>query len=300
MASAVSGDVLRPFAQGRHPQFDHVHPVEQVFAEFAFGNQLGEVLVRCRENPHVDAHLLLFADRAYGLLLNDAQQLDLHVQRQVGNLIEKQGAALGGLNQSLLVADRTGEAAALMAEKLAFHELGGNGPAVDRHEGTVAARAGLVDELRHQFLAGAGFAGYVHRRLAARDARDHFAQVLHGGRRAKQARAEDAGIAVIGLGQLDGRGDQFAQAREIQGLGDEIKSTHFERAHGGLHVAMGGDHGDGYAGEYCCIHLTRSSPSPSGSCMSVRHRSKLLGLEHALCRGDAVGGARTQVHALAA
>ena len=148
-------------------------------------------------NAHVDSGLLLLADRAHGLLLDDAQQFHLHVQGQIRDFIEKQRPALGGLDQSLFVAHRTGEAAALVPEELAFHELGGNGAAIDRDERAVAARAGLVNEFRHQFLAGARLAENMHGRLAARDARNHLAQVLHGGGGAEQAGAEYAGVASL-------------------------------------------------------------------------------------------------------
>ena len=91
-------------------------------------------------------------------------------------------AALRRLDQSLLVADRAGEAAALVPEELAFHQLRWNRAAIDRYERAIAARAGFVNEFRDQFLAGPGFPENVHGSLAACDARDHFAQVLHGGR----------------------------------------------------------------------------------------------------------------------
>ena len=167
----------------------------------------------------------LLADRAHGFFLNDAQQLDLHVQRQIRDFIEKQRAAFRGLDQPLLVAHRAGEAAALVTEELAFHEFGGNRAAIDRHERAVAARAGFMNEFRHQFLAGAGFAENMYRRLAARDARNHFAQVLHGRRGAEQAGAEYAGVGVVGVRKLDGGGHQFAQTRKVQGLGDEIEGA---------------------------------------------------------------------------
>ena len=126
------------------------------------------------------------ADRPHALLLDDAQQLHLHVQRQVGDFVQEQRAALGGLDQALLVGDRAGEAALLVAEQLAFHQLGGDGAAVHRHERPVAARAGVVNQVRDQFLAGAGLAIDMYRRLAARDALDHFAQLLHRARAAEQ------------------------------------------------------------------------------------------------------------------
>ena len=140
----------------------------------------------------------MFAHRAHGFFLNDAQQLDLHVQRQIRDFIEKQRAALRGLNEALLVADRAGKAAALMAEEFAFHEFRGNGAAIDRYEGAIAPRAGFMNEFRHQFLAGAGFPENVYRRLAARDAADHFAQVLHGGRSSEQAGTKHTGVAIVG------------------------------------------------------------------------------------------------------
>ena len=89
----------------------------------------------------------------------------------------------------------------------------------------------------------------MHRRLAARDARDHFAHVLHGGGGSEQPRTEYAGIgASLRVRQLDGGRHQLAQTRKIQRLGDEIECAQFQRAHGGLHVAMGGDHRDRNAG----------------------------------------------------
>src|SRR3546814_20210702 len=52
----------------------------------------------------------------------------------------------------------SGEGALFMAEQLAFQQLGGNRPAVDRHERLVAARRMLMDRAGHHFLAGARFA----------------------------------------------------------------------------------------------------------------------------------------------
>ncbi len=141
----------------------------------------------------------LFADRAHRLFLNHAQQLDLHMQRQIRDFIQKKRAALGGLNQALLVADRARKTAAFVAKELALHEFGGNCAAIDRYERAIPARAGLMNEFRHQLLAGAGFAGNMHRRLAASDAGDHFAQLVHGGRCTKQAGTKYAGVAIIGI-----------------------------------------------------------------------------------------------------
>ncbi len=174
MASASSGTSSGRSRRVGTRKFDHIDPVEQIFTKFTFGDQVREILVRGRQETHIDGHLELFTHRAHGLFLDDAQQLDLHVQRQIGDFVQKQSSAFGRLNQSLLVADGARETAALVAEQFAFHEFGGNGAAIDGYERAVAARAGFVDELGDQFLPRAGFSGNMHRRLAARHARRSF------------------------------------------------------------------------------------------------------------------------------
>src|ERR1700730_1876481 len=101
------------------------------------------------------------------------------MERQIGDLIKKQRAAFGGLNEASLVAHRSGEAAALMTEQLAFHEFRRNGAAIHRNKGAVAPWTRFMDEFRHQFLAGSGFAENMYRRLAAGDASNHIAHLLH-------------------------------------------------------------------------------------------------------------------------
>src|SRR3546814_2442759 len=56
--------------------------------------------VRGRDHAHVDGDLAFGADRAHCALLQRAQQLDLHVRRQIGDFVEKQRAVLGGLEQT--------------------------------------------------------------------------------------------------------------------------------------------------------------------------------------------------------
>ncbi|MNE19997.1 hypothetical protein D3C80_1130990 [compost metagenome] len=139
-----------------------------------------KVLVRGAENAHIHRHFLLPADAAYGFLLNRAQQFDLHGQRQVGDFVEEQGAAVGCLEQAGLVFDGAAEAAFAMAEKLALQQFRGNRRAVDRNERLIGARALIVDQARDQLLAAAGLSADVYRRMAAGQFGDVFAQVAHG------------------------------------------------------------------------------------------------------------------------
>ena len=106
MALAIAGNVLAHVAQRRHAQLDHVQPVVQVMAELARLDAVGQVLVRGADDAHVHRVLLGGADLAHLLLLDRAQQLDLHRQRQIGHLVEEQRAAVGGLEEAVAIGSR--------------------------------------------------------------------------------------------------------------------------------------------------------------------------------------------------
>ena len=211
--------------------------------------------MRGRQDPHVHRHLARLADRAHGLLLDHAQQLHLHVQRQVRDLVQEQRAALGRADQALLVRHGAGERALLVPEQLALHELRRDRPAIDRHERSITSRARRVDQPGHQLLAGAGVAGDVHRGLAACHLGDHLSQLLHRPRLAEQLerrrRHDRLGLVVrraVVVAQFQGRRDQLAQRDQVERLGQEVEGAELERAHRGLDVAVRRDHGHGHAG----------------------------------------------------
>ena len=86
-------DLLAPLAQRRDVDADHAEAVVQVLAELAFGDALFEVGVGGGDHAHVDALRPRLADRHDLALLEEAQQLRLHVERQVADFVEEQRAA---------------------------------------------------------------------------------------------------------------------------------------------------------------------------------------------------------------
>ena len=108
-----------------------------------------------------DAHVALArgvaADALVDALLQDAQQLHLHGQAHVADLVEEQRAALGDLEAALARGDGAGERALLVSEQFALEQLGGDGAAVDGDEGTLAARARGVDGARGDLFSRTGF-----------------------------------------------------------------------------------------------------------------------------------------------
>ena len=113
---AEMGDFLAPLAQRRHVDADDAQAIVQIFAEFPFCHPLFEVRIRRRHDAHVDPLRPRVADRHDLRLLEKSQQLRLHVERQVADLVEEQRAAGGAANQAGLVGNSAGEAAAPVAE----------------------------------------------------------------------------------------------------------------------------------------------------------------------------------------
>ncbi len=86
-------DVLSPAPERRHLHRDDVQPVEEVLAEAALGDQIGQRLVRGGDHPHVDPDRLVPADPLHRLLLQRPQHLGLGPERHVADLVEEERAA---------------------------------------------------------------------------------------------------------------------------------------------------------------------------------------------------------------
>ena len=114
------------------------------------------------DDAHVAADRAIAADALERALLQDAQQLDLHLHRHVADFVEEQRAALGKLEAPDPRGERAGEGALLVAEQLAFEQVRRNGAAVDGHERGVCPRRQLVQVPGRQLLAGAGLAEDEH------------------------------------------------------------------------------------------------------------------------------------------
>src|SRR6185503_18389386 len=91
----------------------------------------------------------------------------LQRRRQLADLVEEQGAAVGLFEGSGVRAIGAGEGALLVAEQLAGHERRRERAAVDGDERLALPRPEIVQRARTQLLAGARFADQQHRYVAA-------------------------------------------------------------------------------------------------------------------------------------
>src|SRR5690606_4402104 len=115
---------------------------------------------------------LTAADALEGPLLEKAEELALHVDREIADLVEKEGAPVRELDLARHPAVGPGECPALVAEELALDELEREGRAIYRHERPSLPRGVDVDGSGEEPFAGPRFAAEQHRGVRLRGQRD--------------------------------------------------------------------------------------------------------------------------------
>ena len=149
------GHVLEAFAQGGHPDGEHVEPVIEVLAEASLLHEADQILVGRRDQPEVDLDRVLGADGIDLALLQRTQQLHLRIERELADLVKEQRAVTGLLEFPGPLLGSAGKRALLVAEQDALHQILGNGAAIDRDKRPAGACAFALDGTRDQLLADA-------------------------------------------------------------------------------------------------------------------------------------------------
>src|SRR5581483_2334036 len=213
--------------------------------------------VRRGDDADVDLDVPRPADALEGLLLEEAEDLRLEGGREVADLVEEDGAAVGELEEALLLRRRVRERALLVAEELALEELLGDRGARDRHERAVRAAALVVDRLRDHVLADAALAREEHRRgLARRDLADELVDLAHGRRLADdgletalllRALADRADLAAE-LGRLERLAEADEELLDLERLLQVVLGPELDRLDGVLDRRVGRHHDDELVG----------------------------------------------------
>ena len=133
-------DVFAPRAQRRQLERHDVQAVVEIGAKRAFGAGFRQILVGRGDHAHVDLERAAAADALDLPLLQDAQQLGLHRERHVADLVQEQRAAAGALELAAALLGGAGERARFVAEELALDQLGGHRGAVQALEDGLGAR----------------------------------------------------------------------------------------------------------------------------------------------------------------
>jgi hypothetical protein len=162
-------NIFGSLAQRRRCNADDIQAIEQIFPEFSFGNQSFQVLMSGGDQTNIHLNGSGTADRLERPFLQHAQELDLGVERNIADFIEKQRPSVGGLKTSDFIAVSSGERPLDVSEQLAFEQSGCESAAVNADQRSIAAGAVLVNGLCQQFLARSTLAANQDGRLTGRD-----------------------------------------------------------------------------------------------------------------------------------
>ena len=108
--------ILQAVAQRRERDGDDRQPEEEILAEAPLGNLQAQILLGRRHDPQVELDRLGRAHPADLPLVERAQQLGLHVERQIVQLVDEQRAALAHLERAAALVGGAGEGPLLVAE----------------------------------------------------------------------------------------------------------------------------------------------------------------------------------------
>ncbi len=132
-----------------------------------------------RHDSHVHTDRRVGTQGLEGSLLQDPQELCLSWQRDFGNLVEEQRAAMGSSEPPVTTLDRSGERTAFVTEELGFEQSIGKRGAVHGYEGPRDTRALFVQGPGNELLSGAALADNQHVGVALRDRGNQLAQSLN-------------------------------------------------------------------------------------------------------------------------
>src|SRR6516162_1567066 len=126
--------VTRSLSQRWNLNCHLVQPIVQILPKAPLSYHQVEILVRRTHNPHIDLHWIAAADPLDDLILQKAQQLYLHWQRHIADLIQEQGPAIGVFYSADGLLERASECALFVAKEFALEQRLGNRRTIDRHK----------------------------------------------------------------------------------------------------------------------------------------------------------------------
>src|SRR5206468_548174 len=142
-------DVVTSLAKRRQSQRYAGQAVVEVFAKTPLAPGRDEILVRRRDQPHVDRLVPRPAHAPDRPVLDRLQQLGLQVAGHQGDLVEEERPRVRELKEPRPGFSSVGERAAFVAEHLSLGEGFGNGARVELDEGSVTPPTGtlFLDEI---------------------------------------------------------------------------------------------------------------------------------------------------------
>src|SRR5579863_4983669 len=114
------GNVAVALAQGREHDANDIQAEPEILAEFSVEDHFLNVAIGGGEHAHVDLAPARGAERADFALLKKSEQLELEIEFDVADFVEKNGAVVRGFEDAQAVAVGSGVSALHGPEEFTF------------------------------------------------------------------------------------------------------------------------------------------------------------------------------------
>lgn len=149
--------IIAALAQGRRLDREHIDAIVEVAPEGPRFDIARKIDVRGCDQPEIGLDAVTRSDLGGDAVVKHAQELGLHRDRRVADLVEEQDAAVSRNERAFALDDSAGEGALGVAEEFSARQRFGDGARIERDEGFAAARREAVKLARDQLLARPGF-----------------------------------------------------------------------------------------------------------------------------------------------
>src|SRR5688572_13434840 len=112
-------DIILTVSQWRHFDTKFIEPVIEVFAEFTITRCIPQTFVTRNNKPEIQFNILVASYAPYFPFLHTTEQGNLDIIREIGDLIEKDGAIVCQFHATYFLVKRACKRSFLMAKQLA-------------------------------------------------------------------------------------------------------------------------------------------------------------------------------------
>src|SRR5262249_33949163 len=172
-------NVFFALTQGREVDGDYVEPIEEVLAELALAHMLPKIDVGGSDDVDIDLYFVYAAQVHEFPVLKDAKNLALGIKAHGADFVEKEGAAIGNLEQAFFGCDSAGESTLHVSEQSRLEQVGRHRAGVHGDEWAVFARRVQVDGFCDEFFPGSALTLQKDGRSASSDLADEVEDFQH-------------------------------------------------------------------------------------------------------------------------
>src|SRR5437868_1114661 len=193
-------NVLVALPQWRYSERNYIQAIVKIFAKGVLSHCPIQFAIRGCYYPHINRDLAGPAHGPHRALLQNAQQLHLHRQRHLADLVEENRSPIGHLEEAPFVLIRSGESSFYISKQFALQQSFGKCATIYGYERVRGARRAYMNRARDQFFAGTTFSLNQYRARGGRNRSDCLLQLLHGRTRSNNVvqRIACGGIAPEG------------------------------------------------------------------------------------------------------